>query len=211
MILINLLPDEYRQKSRTPIKFMAATLAAVAVNGSLVAFLAWKALGVAAEVRSELTVLSDTKAGLDPQVAYHKDLENESKLFKSREDTLHKITESRVAWTQRVDQLMDIINDGGDGEKYLVWIDDLNAEIKENTRSASFGTLKATSHSGSNSFAHVANFLDDVEASPLSDVFGKPAPPSGTVTAKDEGYVPSVIANFKLEMDLKAPKERVRE
>ena len=38
MILINLLPDEYRRKGRTPVKFMAFTAGAVAINASLLAF-----------------------------------------------------------------------------------------------------------------------------------------------------------------------------
>ena len=51
MILIDLLPDEYRQKRRTPIKYMAAVMAAVALNGSLLAWWGWTAIGVAAEVK----------------------------------------------------------------------------------------------------------------------------------------------------------------
>jgi type IV pilus assembly protein PilM len=38
MILINLLPDEFRQKKRTPVKLPLAITASVAVNGSLAAY-----------------------------------------------------------------------------------------------------------------------------------------------------------------------------
>jgi len=41
MILINLLPQSYRQKKKTPLRFMAVTAASVAVNASLLAYLAW--------------------------------------------------------------------------------------------------------------------------------------------------------------------------
>ena len=75
MILINLLPPEYRQKRQTPIKFMIAIALAVAVNASLVAYWGWTAFGVAAEVKSEVAVLQDTSDGLDPQVAYHESLD----------------------------------------------------------------------------------------------------------------------------------------
>jgi hypothetical protein len=88
MILINLLPDEFRQKRRTPVKLLLAVTASAAVNGSLVAWWAWTAFGVAAEVKSELAVLQDQRAGLDPQVAYHRDLEKESKVFEAREQML---------------------------------------------------------------------------------------------------------------------------
>lgn len=210
MILINLLPEQYHQKKRTPFKYLAAVAASVAINGSLLAYLAWTVLGVAAEVRSELAVLDDTKAGLDPQVAYHKDLENESKLFQSREQTLKKVTGNRVSWTQEIDTLIDVVNIGGDGEKYLIWFDDLHADMKENARAKTFGKMKAQAHSGSNDFDHLANFLEDIEESPLTDGFNKPAPPSGTAQSKDEELLPSEIWNFTLEMDLKAPDDRTR-
>lgn len=210
MILINLLPDEYRQKQRTPIKLLLAVSASVAVNGSLLAFLAWTAFGVAAEVKSELTVLQDQKAGLEPQVAYHHDLEKESQVFLAREATLKKITANRISWTRKVDELIDVINVGGDGEKYLVWLDDLNVDQKESARAKTHGSLKASGHSGSTNPSHVANFLDDLERSPFCEDFNKPAPPEGSQSSKDEGLMPSEVWNFPLEVTLKAPEERQR-
>ena len=210
MIQINLLPEEYRQKRRTPVKLMLAVSASVAVNASLIAYWAWTAFGVSAEVKSELNVLRDTKAGLDPQVAYHRDLEKESKLFDSREQMLKKVTGSRVSWTRKVDELIDVVNAGGDGEKYLIWFDDLTVDQKENARAKSYGKLKASGHSGSKVFAQVANFLEDLEQSPFSEDFQRPAPPEGSATTKDEGLLPSDLWNFPLEADLKAPEERKR-
>jgi hypothetical protein len=210
MILINLLPDEFRQKRRTPVKLLLAVSASVAVNGSLAAYWAWTAFGVAAEVKSELNVLQDQKAGIDPQVAYHKELENESKLFDAREEMLKTITANRISWTRKVDELIDVVNVGGDGEKYLIWLDDLNVDQKENARNKSYGSLKASGHSGSTSFAHVANFLDDLERSPFCEDFNRPSPPEGSQTAKDEGLLPAEVWNFPLEATLKAPEERRR-
>lgn len=210
MILINLLPDEFRQKRRTPVKLLLAVSASVAVNGSLTAYWAWTAFGVAAEVKSELGVLQDQKAGIDPQVAYHKDLEKESQLFTAREEMLKSITANRISWTRKVDELIDVVNVGGDGEKYLIWLDDLTVDQKENTRAKTFGSLKATGHSGSASFAHVANFLDDLERSPFCEDFNKPSAPEGSQTAKDEGLLPAEVWNFPLEATLKAPEDRRR-
>lgn len=210
MILINLLPDEYREKKRTPVKLLLAVTASVAINGSLMAYWAWTAFGVAAEVKSELTVLMDQKAGLDPQVAYHHDLEKESQLFDAREEMLKRITANRISWTRKLDEIIDVVNVGGDGEKYLVWFDDLSVDQKENSRNKSYGNLKASGHSGSTSFAHVANFLDDVERSPFCEDFNRPAPPEGSQSSKDEGLMPAEIFNFPLEATLKAPEDRRR-
>ena len=210
MILINLLPEEHRQKKRAPLKFLAVISAAATVNATLAAFWAWTAFGVAAEVNSELQVLRDTEAGLQPQVAYHKDLESESTLFDTREATLKKITTARVSWAEQLDHVVDLVNRGGDGDKYLIWLDGLTADMKENTRAGSYGAMKANAHSGTSSITHVANFLEDVENSPLSRSFFSPEPPKGTAVAKDEGLMPSEVWNFPLEMNLKAPESRVQ-
>ncbi len=211
MILINLLPDEYRQKKRTPVKLMLTVTASVALNASLAAYWAWTAFGVSAEVKSELAVLKDTKTGLDPQVAYHRDLEKESKLFESREQMLKTVTSNRVSWTRKIDELIDVINLGGDGEKYLIWLDDVNVDQKENQRSKAYGKLKASGHSGSKDFAHVANSLEDIEQHPFLADFRKPAPPEGSLSVKDEGLVPAEVLSFPFELDLLPPEERKRQ
>ena len=128
MIHINLLPEEYRRKQRTPVKLMLAVAGAVAVNASLAAWWGWTAFGIAAEVKSEYSVLQTEMDGLEPQVAYHKALEAESGVYKHREDTLAGITAKRISWTKKVDELIDVVNRGGDGQRHLIWLDDLNAD-----------------------------------------------------------------------------------
>jgi hypothetical protein len=210
MILINLLPQEHRAKQRTPVKYMLAVAGSVAVNSSLAAVLAWTAFGEAAEVKSQLQVLEDQAAGLRPQVEYHNSLESESKLFKSREETLSRITANRISWTRKVDELVDLVHKGGDGEKYLIWFSDLNVDQVENKRRKSFGEMTASGFSGSENFAHVANFLEDVELARFIDDFSKPAPPEGSQATKDDQLMPAEVWNFPLELTLRAPEERKR-
>ncbi|MEW6074566.1 MAG: hypothetical protein AB1726_18470 [Planctomycetota bacterium] len=211
MILINLLPPEYRQKRKTPLKYMLVVAGSVAVNASLAAYWGWTAFGVAAEAKSEVAVLQDQSDGLDPQVAHHESLQQESTALQSREEMLRTITSDRVSWTQQVDELVDIIHEGGDGaENYLIWLDDLSVDMKENKRDGSFGVMKANGHSGSDVFAQVANFLEDVENSALSDFFSKPSPPEGVLGQEDPEVIPSFAYNFPLELNLKAPAERTK-
>ena len=206
MILINLLPEAYREKRKTPLKYMAAVAATVAVNGSLLAFWAWTAFGVAAEVSSELAVLKDTKAGLDPQVNYHRELEAESKVFQARGQLLDRITSSRVGWTRKLDELIELVNRGGE-EKYLVWFKDLEARVEDNARGTAFGHLKAEGYTAE-SLSHVANFLEDVSEHEFSDVFGPPRAPEGQSATTDEGLFPANVWTFPLQVDLKSPEER---
>jgi hypothetical protein len=166
---------------------------------------------VAGAVESERSTLQLEMDGVTPQVTYHKALETERKQHHSREEALGKITRTRVSWTRKLDELIDVINSGGDGEKYLIWLDGISVDQKENLRAKTFGKLKASGFSGSKDFAHVANFLEDIEQSPFLQDFHKPAPPEGSQNTKDEGLVPSEVWSFPLELDLKAPEERKRQ
>lgn len=208
MIHINLLPEEYRRKQRTPIKLMLAVSGAVAVNASLAAWWGWAAFGIAASVESEYSVLQTEMDGLEPQVAYHKALETESRVYKHREDTLAGITAKRISWTEKVDELIDVVNRGGDGQRHLIWLDDLNVTQEGDKRSSGGGSLKASGHSGSDKFAQVANFLEDVENSPFIKDFNPPAPPEGSESIVDEELMPAVVWAFPLELDLKPAKEQ---
>jgi len=211
MIRINLLPEEYRKKARTPVKLLLAVAGAVAVNAALLAWWGWAAFGVASEIESEKTTLQLEMDGLAPQVAYYQSLDAESKQHKSRETTLSQITKSRISWTRKLDELVDVVNRGGDGQRHLVWFDDLQVSQTDGASGGankSYGAVRASGHSGSDKFAQVANFLEDLEASPFISDFQPPAPPEGTQTLTDETLMPPVAWSFPLSLSLKSPDER---
>jgi Tfp pilus assembly protein PilN len=209
MILINLLPQEYREKRRTPFKMMAAVAVCATINATLLAYLAWTAFGVSAEVKSELAVLNDAMQSLRPQIEYHDTLEKESKLFESREKTLKDVTGKRISWTAKIDQLIDLIHEGGSAdEEYLIWLDGLEVDTEINDRKKTYGQMKATGNSGSENFSALATFLDDVQASPLSRDFSHPANPEVPTKKVEPELVPSVVWTFPFELDLKSPEDR---
>ena len=195
MIRINLLPDEYRAKARTPVKMMLAMSGAVTVNALLLAWYGWLAFGVAAEIESERSVLQTEMDGLTPQVNYHKSLEAEQKAFARREATLSEIMGRRISWTRKIDELVNVIDAGG-GERHFVWLDDLSVAQVADSRSKSFGSLRGSGHSGSHKFDQVANFLEDIENSDFVHDFHPPAPPreprrSWTRTSSRPSFGPS--------------------
>jgi Tfp pilus assembly protein PilN len=210
MIRINLLPEEYRKKARTPVKMLLAVAGAVSINAALLAWWGWAALGVQSEIESEKAVLQTEMDGLTPQVTYYQSLDGESKQYKSREQTLTSITKSRISWTRKLDELVDVVNRGGDGQRHLIWLDDLQVQqINESVGTAkNYGSVRANGHSGSDKFAQVANFLEDLEASPFVSDFQPPAPPEGTQTLIDETLMPPVAWSFPLSLSLKSPEER---
>jgi Tfp pilus assembly protein PilN len=210
MIRINLLPEEYRKKSRTPLKLLFALAGLVAVNAVLASWWGWTVFGVRAKVESERATLQLEMDGLAPQVAYYHALEGESKQYKSREKTLASITADRISWTRKMDELIDVANAGGDGSRHLVWLDDLNVTQSTDSNQKNFGSVRAAGHSGSEKFAQVANFLEDLEISAFIDDFEKPSPPEGTQTLVDETLVPPVAWAFPMSLSLKSPEERAK-
>jgi Tfp pilus assembly protein PilN len=217
MITINLLPPEYRRAHRVPIKILAATAAAVAVNATLLVWAAWTQFGVRTEVLGELQVRQDDLAALESRVQYHKKLEEEKKSFESREETLAEINANRINWTQKMDELVDVINRGGNGDKYLIWLDDLSVTQvapnanKNKGKATSIGSVRANGHSGSPNFGLVANFFEDVSTSAFAQGFFPPAPPEGRRSSVDTELVPSETFSFTLDMQIKAQEGKAAE
>lgn len=208
MIRINLLPEEYRRKARTPLKLMLAVSGVVAVNASLAAWVGWLAFGVSARVESERSVLQTENDGLKPQVAYHQALTSESARHKARETTLAEITASRISWTRKLDEFVDVVNRGGDGQEHMAWFDDLTVSQVTDPRKTTAGSFKASGHSGSDNFGQIGNFLDELSASSFMEDFHEPGHPEGSESLTDEELMPSVVWSFPLTVDLKGAEER---
>lgn len=203
MIRINLLPESYRKTSRTPIKLMACIAGIVAINAGLTAWLGYVHYNVEKLVEGEKSSVEMEMGGLKPQLDYYASLETESKQYKSREQTLASIERSRICWTKKLDELIDVCSRGGDGERHLVWFDDLQVVQNLDPKAKVPGTVSASGHSGSEKFAQVANFLEDLEASSFIADFEPPAPPEGTQTQVDETLVPPVAWAFPLKLKMK--------
>ncbi len=216
MIRINLLPEEYRRKARTPIKILLALVGAVTANAGLLAYWCWLAFGVASEIDTERSVLQLEMDGLTPRVNYHHALDAETKIYATRENTLAEITKNRVAWTKKLDELIDVVHSGNDGVRHYVWLDDIVVKqqaggLRRRGAGAGFGSLKGQGHSGSPRWNQVANFLEDVEDHELTDFiedFSKPGSPEGTLSPADDNLIPAVNWSFPLTLELKSPDER---
>ncbi len=214
MISINLLPDEYRKRTRMPVKSLAAIAAAVAINAGLLAFLGHLHFAVANEIEGIHSGHQLDMDGLKPQVAYHDSLATEIKLFSSREKTLSDITKNRVLWTRKMDQLIDVVNAGNDVE-HFVWFDDVSAQAQQPRRgrtTKNFGSFEANGHSGSDAWNRMANFLDDVVDKDLTtfiDDFDTLNRPQGRKDDSDDDLIPAVNWVFPLKLTLRSPDERL--
>ena len=214
MISVNLLPDEYRRRAKSPVGMIVAIAAAALVNTSLIAYWGYLEFGVSANIETTRSVLQLDLDGLKPQVEYHKKLEKEIQTRSAREQTLAQITKNRVLWTKTLDELLDIVHAGREGIEHFIWFDDIDVKMEDGgARRGNFGELKASGHSGSTEYDQVANFLEDIEDPELSalwQLFGKPAAPEARGNEPDEDLIPSVNWSFPLTIKLLSPEDRVK-
>lgn len=214
MITINLLPDDYRRRAKSPVGMIAAVAAAILVNASLFAYYGYLEFGTSANIETTRSVLQLDLDGLKPQVAYHKTLEKEIQTRSARETTLSEITRNRVLWTKALDEVLDVVHAGREGIEHFVWFEDIDVKMEPGGGNArgGYGKMKAAGHSGSEDYDQVANFLEDMEDRDLSSlwkIFGKPQAPEARINDPDEDLIPSVNWSFPLTIDLLSPDERV--
>lgn len=207
MIYVNLLPPRFRKRDRSPARLITAMALIVAADAGLMSWVAWLRFGEAEAIETQRRLASESAESLAPQVAYFRKLESERKSYATREATLEMITSGRIGWAKKIDELIDVVNKGGEGDKYLIWFDDLTVSRVFDKRKNSAGLLRSTSHCGSDNLALVANFLDDLQRSPFIEGFGPPAPPEGSQSEVDETLMPSVVWTFPLELQLRVREE----
>lgn len=204
MIYINLLPKEFRGRERMPLKSVMLVTGAVAVACTMGAYAAWLWFGELTAAQSDREVAQETLDSLQPQLAQVKALESEKKGFESRSSTLDEIARNRVGWTAKLDQMIDVINTGGTGQKYLIWLDDLTVSRQYDKKTKTAGLYKAQANCGGENIGLVANFLDDLQSSEFFEGFEPPKPPEGKSRDDGDGLIPSSAWNFDLELKLKA-------
>lgn len=203
MIHINLLPEAYRQK-RTPLRWLIAVCAIVALDATLLSCWTWSEFGVRLAVQAELDVLELEMAGIQPQLAHHRALERERGRHAQREKTLREIASESISFTAKLDQLVDVVTQGDRDGRHTIWFTSLDADIRGGKNGDRGGNLRAGGVSGSERFACVADFLDDLVTSPFCEGLGDPAPPEGSVSLVDSELVPPVVWSFPLELALNA-------
>lgn len=108
MIEINLLPQEYRPRDSTNVPLMLTILGGVVVVCGL--FFYW--MSVEAEVRELVRVneeLTQKKADLENEAKKVDKLKEDIERQKSRQETIIEISQSKVMWSQKLEQFAGIM------------------------------------------------------------------------------------------------------
>jgi Tfp pilus assembly protein PilN len=148
MIEINLLPPQYRPVERTPLPLFLSFVGGIVLVGAALLF-------YVALVKSTSTLMSEresaaTKCGKLEKIANEADrLEKEVKEAGARIDTLFMISQSKIFWSRKLDQLVIV-------RPASIWLDSIT--LTEGKKEEP-GVLVLGCNSRGGDFAKVEAFL----------------------------------------------------
>ena len=212
MIRINLLPQDYRKKSATPMAVLLPTVGSITIVlllGFGWAWLRFAELSTVNDAKSEVEATLQSKA---PALAYVAALKDEHADFENRKTTIKEIASSRVLWTKKLDEFFDIATNDDGGSQYLVWLSSL--EVKPASAAAGRNkvatgeqlTLKGNCFAEKNPLQHYNLFHAALKHSDFFKDFAMLDDPSGKAVEFDDGLKPRSAWAMDLTLTMK-PRE----
>jgi len=210
VIAINLLPAEYRKAEATPVaRFVAIIAGAVLLTTGLVAygFVHYSKLRGAREVLSATEDTFRNKKGLaEKSVA----LQAEVQAYETRRKAIQDVAASRVLWSKKLDEILDIFHNRGDRTQYFVWLNGLKVspsrEAGRKGEPTSGGTVSFSGYSEGADITKVTNLRNAIrKEKDFFEDFKAISPPVFDTARWDDGKEPSVAGKFAFDLTLKAP------
>ncbi len=208
MITVNLIPQDFTPKQRTPIgQFVGILVCVLLVAGSFAAFL-YMEYGRLAEVESELSKVTAELELVKPHRVYAEKLQAEKKEFARRTETIQGIGAARVLWSKKLDQFWEVVENKGDTERHLVWINSLSARSPgkgKKRKQSKPGTFRFAGYSASQHSRKLSDFHRDLTESPFySSGLYDIDYPEGKQQSFTDGLEPNVAWKFDFSMKLRS-------
>jgi Tfp pilus assembly protein PilN len=178
MIRINLLPEEYRRSERTSPKIFGAILLAVILVCSTFGWFGYVYFGELGTLQGERAEAEERLAARQERVRYHDALQSEKSDYQQRAKMITEISQSRVLWTEVLDQMIDTVNNDGDTERHMAWFKSMSVtdgKGKEGPKVQMPGWVQG------DDIKRLADFHDDLEQTPFFRNVQSKSLPSGDV------------------------------
>lgn len=225
MIRVNLLPAEFRRRDRTPLRVFGALIAAVVAVCACGFYYADTYFGELGGVEARLAEVKSEVAGLLPQVKHHDSLVREKDDYTARATTIHEISKSRISWTKKIDELIDITNAGEPreetGEGYLVWFGNLDIsqnvlekggkkKKKGSDEVETAGNVRLQGMCATQQMSSVVAFLSDLKSNEefFRDFAMIEDPKADLVDQEDQALEPAHVMNFPIAMPILSREAR---
>lgn len=203
MIRINLLPEEYRRSNRTSPKVFAAVLVAVMVVCGTFGWFGYVYFGELGVLQVSRVEHQERLIARKERVGYYDSLVTEKNDYEQRSKTIAQIAQSRVLWTEVLDQFIDVVNNDGDTERHMSWFNQLT--VKDGN-AKSGPQIQMPGAVQGDDMGRLADFHDDLEQAPFYKWVQSKGLPSAT-KATDPKKKPAESLTFQLQWNFVPPKD----
>jgi Tfp pilus assembly protein PilN len=191
-----------RQAERKPLgSYMMMTFCTILAVSALCCT-AYLYFSVLKEAETNRNIAKEQFENLAPMAKYADDLDKEKKEYTKRSQVIEEIENARILWTRKIDQLLDVVNNGGNTEHHWVWLKDL----KIRTGSQRGDSMDLKGYCAGDQFEQLSNFNDHIKKHALfENDFASISNPTGSI-AYEKKMKPASAIEFSWEMKLKEKK-----
>lgn len=188
MIHINLLPREFREREKTPVRIFLSTVAASLVVAAGLASFLYLRFGKLASEETNLARLNDERQALEPALRRHGALTTEIAEKEKWQQAIRDLRNNRTPWSKKLDQFIDLVSQAGDQGRYLIWFNDLNISQTVDNKTSG-GTISGRALSSGDDVGKVALFFGDVKRHEFMKGFSTISEPEGKVAEGNNSNV----------------------
>lgn len=203
MIRVNLLPPEYRTVERTPVARLVALLLGVLCVGGSAGYWIYFQMGPRQfweKQRGDLQIEADN---LKIRADRSRALQAEYNEYRKRRDEIEAIGKSRILWSKKLDQLADIVDNGGSDADHQAWFKSLAVTAPRGTDG---GTISLNGMNGGAGLDRLSNFNKALrETAEFFDDFSYLDPPRGQVQKYKDDLIPDAAWKYTWTLRLKQP------
>jgi Tfp pilus assembly protein PilN len=208
LVAVNLLPPDRRPQQSTPLAVFLPLLGAVVVLTLAAVFCAWLRFSELSRAKDDLENVKSSLAAKAGALKYVAALKEEQADFETRTKTIKEIAASRVLWTKKLDEFLDVAVDDEGGSKYLLWLDKLEVKAPSATKKDARGeqvTIKGRCFAEGDPLQKFNVFHAALRASPFfKPDFAEIDDPAGKAETLTDGRRPALAWAVDLTMTMRA-------
>ena len=198
MLKINLLPAEFKSTEHASLSALMMLMLCTFLSVSSICCVAYLYFGILKNAEMNRDIAKEEYENLAPMAKYADDLDTEKKEYMKRSLAIKDIETTRIIWTKKIDQLLQVINNHGRIDRHWVWLKDFRVKMGAQSREPGMELKGYVAH---DQYEHLSNFNEDLKNHPLFQDFCAISNPTGSITYEKKMLPPASI-EFDWELKL---------